>query len=69
MDALTQTGRVMGTPPFMSPEQFASPQEVGPATDIFSLGAVLVYAATRRGPFDSPSPWETATRVVEGTPS
>ncbi|AKN70545.1 serine/threonine protein kinase [Streptomyces sp. PBH53] len=68
MDALTQTGRVMGTPPFMSPEQFASPQEVGPATDIFSLGAVLVYAATRRGPFDSPSPWETATRVVEGTP-
>ncbi|UFR04483.1 serine/threonine-protein kinase [Streptomyces sp. Go40/10] len=68
MDALTQTGRVMGTPPFMSPEQFASPHEVGPATDIFSLGAVLVYAATRHGPFDSPSPWETATRVVEGTP-
>ncbi|WP_225821310.1 protein kinase domain-containing protein [Streptomyces naphthomycinicus] len=66
MDALTQTGRVMGTPPFMSPEQFASPHEVGPATDVFSLGAVLVYAATRRGPFDSPSPWETATRVVEG---
>ncbi|GGW18286.1 serine/threonine protein kinase [Streptomyces capoamus] len=68
MDALTQTGRVMGTPPFMSPEQFASPHEVGPATDIFSLGAVLVYAATRRGPFDSPSPWETATRVVDGVP-
>ncbi|MBL1105032.1 PQQ-binding-like beta-propeller repeat protein [Streptomyces sp. 5-8] len=68
MDALTQTGRVMGTPPFMSPEQFAAPHEVGPATDLFSLGAVLVYAATRRGPFDSPSPWETATRVVEGTP-
>ncbi|MFF5531680.1 PQQ-binding-like beta-propeller repeat protein [Streptomyces cinerochromogenes] len=68
MDALTQTGRVMGTPPFMSPEQFTSPHEVGPATDIFSLGAVLVYAASRRGPFDSPSPWETATRVVEGTP-
>ncbi|MFG2356169.1 PQQ-binding-like beta-propeller repeat protein [Streptomyces sp. NPDC048521] len=66
MDALTQTGRVMGTPPFMSPEQFAAPHEVGPATDIFSLGAVLVYAATRRGPFDSASPWETATRVVEG---
>ncbi|MGW2488824.1 protein kinase domain-containing protein [Streptomyces sp. NPDC001606] len=67
-DALTQTGRVMGTPPFMSPEQFTSPHEVGPATDIFSLGAVLVHAATRRGPFDSPSPWETATKVVEGTP-
>ncbi|MFF7753756.1 protein kinase [Streptomyces sp. NPDC007971] len=67
-DALTQTGRVMGTPPFMSPEQFTSPNEVGPATDIFSLGAVLVYAATRRGPFDSANPWETATKVVEGAP-
>ncbi|WP_330304566.1 MULTISPECIES: protein kinase domain-containing protein [unclassified Streptomyces] len=67
-DALTQTGRVMGTPPFMSPEQFSSPHEVGPAADIFSLGAIVAYAATGRGPFDSPSPWETATRVVEGIP-
>ncbi|MFJ4537765.1 PQQ-binding-like beta-propeller repeat protein [Streptomyces tibetensis] len=67
-DALTQTGRVMGTPPFMSPEQFASPQDVGPAADMFSLGSVLTYAATRRGPFDSPSPYETALRVVEGEP-
>ncbi|MEU1408116.1 serine/threonine-protein kinase [Streptomyces sp. NPDC005728] len=67
-DALTQTGRVMGTPPFMSPEQFSSPHEVGPAADIFSLGAVLVYAATRHGPFDSANPWETATKVVEGEP-
>ncbi|MFF8933899.1 PQQ-binding-like beta-propeller repeat protein [Streptomyces paradoxus] len=67
-DVLTQTGRVMGTPPFMSPEQFASPQDVGPAADMFSLGSVLSYAATRRGPFDSPSPYETALRVVEGEP-
>lgn len=35
-DVLTQTGRVMGTPPFMSPEQFSSPQDVGPAADVFS---------------------------------
>ncbi|MFJ9814702.1 PQQ-binding-like beta-propeller repeat protein [Streptomyces sp. NPDC101151] len=67
-DALTQTGRVMGTPPFMSPEQFSAPHEVGPAADIFSLGAVLVYAATRHGPFDSANPWESATKVVEGDP-
>ncbi|MFD5799145.1 PQQ-binding-like beta-propeller repeat protein [Streptomyces diastatochromogenes] len=67
-DALTQTGRVMGTPPFMSPEQFSSPHEVGSASDIFSLGAILVYAATRHGPFDSASPWETATKVVESEP-
>ncbi|MFF9027021.1 protein kinase domain-containing protein [Streptomyces iakyrus] len=67
-DVLTQTGRVMGTPPFMSPEQFASPQDVGPAADMFSLGSVLTHAATSRGPFDSPSPYETALRVVEGEP-
>ncbi|CAL9444601.1 serine/threonine-protein kinase [Streptomyces sp. enrichment culture] len=67
-DALTQTGRVMGTPPFMSPEQFSAPHDVGPAADVFSLGAVLTYAATGRGPFDSPSPYETAIRVVEGEP-
>ncbi|MGI5375399.1 protein kinase domain-containing protein [Streptomyces sp. CA-251387] len=65
-DVLTQTGRVMGTPPFMSPEQFSSPQDVGPAADVFSLGSVLAYAATGHGPFDSPSPYETAVRVVDG---
>ncbi|MFJ5773365.1 protein kinase [Streptomyces sp. NPDC093094] len=67
-DALTQTGRVMGTPPFMSPEQLSAPHHVGPAADVFSLGAVLAYAATGRGPFDSASPYETAVRVVEGDP-
>ncbi|MFE0177742.1 serine/threonine-protein kinase [Streptomyces sp. NPDC059002] len=67
-DALTQTGRVMGTPPYMSPEQLTNPRDVGPASDVFSLGAVLAYAATGRGPFDSDSPYETATRVVEGEP-
>jgi eukaryotic-like serine/threonine-protein kinase len=67
-DVLTQTGRVMGTPPYMSPEQFSSPQDVGPAADVFSLGSVVVYAATGRGPFDSPSPYETAIRVVDGEP-
>ncbi|MFD0419931.1 serine/threonine-protein kinase [Streptomyces sp. NPDC127108] len=67
-DPLTQTGRVMGTPPYMSPEQLTSPRDVGPASDIFSLGSVLTYAATGRGPFDSESPYETATGVVESVP-
>ncbi|MGA4841921.1 protein kinase domain-containing protein [Streptomyces sp. G45] len=65
-DPLTQTGRVMGTPPYMSPEQLTSPRDVGPASDVFSLGSVLAYAATGRGPFDDVSPYETAVRVVEG---
>ncbi|MDT7842345.1 outer membrane protein assembly factor BamB family protein [Streptomyces justiciae] len=52
----------------MPPEQFSAPHEVGPAADIFSLGAVVAFAASGKGPFDSPSPYETAIRVVEGTP-
>ncbi|MGK5631856.1 protein kinase domain-containing protein [Streptomyces sp. URMC 123] len=67
-EALTQTGRLMGTPPFMSPEQLTSPLEVGPASDVFSLGTVLVHAATGRNPFDGASPYETVTQVVEGDP-
>jgi len=47
---LTATGIFLGTPGFLSPEQISG-GEIGPASDVFSLGAVLVYAATGRGPF------------------
>ncbi len=47
--ALTQSGMVMGSPGFMSPEQ-AEGVPVGPASDVFSLGAVLAFAATAEGP-------------------
>ncbi|GAA2540095.1 serine/threonine-protein kinase [Streptomyces intermedius] len=66
---LTMTGRVIGTPPFMSPEQLQAPRGVGPASDIFSLGTLLVYAATGSGPFDADSPYMTAYQVVHEEPS
>src|SRR5437773_1275053 len=50
--ALTHIGLVVGSPGFMSPEQ-AEGREVGSPSDIFSLGAVLAFAATGRGPFGS----------------
>ncbi|MFI6644520.1 PQQ-binding-like beta-propeller repeat protein [Streptomyces sp. NPDC050504] len=65
---LTATGHVMGTPPFMSPEQLSRPREVGPASDVFSLGTLLVYAAVGRGPFDADSPYMTAYQVVNDEP-
>ncbi|MFG2114250.1 PQQ-binding-like beta-propeller repeat protein [Streptomyces sp. NPDC048718] len=64
----TETGRLIGTPPFMAPEQFQRPREVGSAADVFALGAVLVHAATGRGPFDSDSPYIVAYQVVHDEP-
>ncbi|MEV5200120.1 serine/threonine-protein kinase [Streptomyces sp. NPDC053720] len=66
---LTMTGRVIGTPPFMSPEQLQAPRGVGPRSDVFSLGTLLVYAATGHGPFDADSPYITAYQVVHDEPS
>ncbi|KPL29396.1 serine/threonine protein kinase [Streptomyces anulatus] len=48
--ALTTTGAVIGTPGYLAPEQ-ASAGPLGPPCDVFSLGCVLVYAATGRRPF------------------
>ncbi|MFJ8073983.1 PQQ-binding-like beta-propeller repeat protein [Streptomyces sp. NPDC096176] len=67
-DLHTETGKLIGTPPFMAPEQFQRPREVGPEADVFALGAVLVHAATGRGPFDSDSPYIVAYQVVHNDP-
>ncbi|MFE7650460.1 protein kinase domain-containing protein [Streptomyces phaeoluteigriseus] len=66
---LTETGHMIGTPPFMSPEQLTDARSVGPASDVFSLGALLVFAATGRGPFDADSPYLTAYRVMHDEPA
>ncbi|MFC0602024.1 PQQ-binding-like beta-propeller repeat protein [Streptomyces palmae] len=63
-DLRTETGKLIGTPPFMAPEQFQRPRTVGPAADVFALGSVLVHAATGSGPFDSESPYIVAYQVV-----
>ena len=66
--ALTGTGLVVGSPGFMSPEQ-ASGDEVGPASDIFSLGAVIAFAATGDGPFGTGSVPALLYRVVHNPPA
>jgi serine/threonine protein kinase len=64
---MTQTGMVMGSPGFLSPEQ-AMGQVVGPASDVFSLGAVLTFAASGNGPFgEGPTP-TLMFRVVHQPP-
>ena len=65
--SLTGTGMVVGTPSFMSPEQ-ASGITVGPASDVFSFGGVVTFAATGTGPFGDGSPVALIYRVVHGDP-
>ena len=64
---LTQTGLTIGSPGFMSPEQ-AIGTEVGPPSDIFSLGTVLAFAATGKGPFGGGTTASLLYRVVHETP-
>jgi serine/threonine-protein kinase len=67
--AVTQTGAILGTPGFMSPEQAAGRRGViGPSTDVYSLGAILYAAITGRPPFQAASPVDTVMLVLEQEP-
>ncbi|MFJ9553611.1 protein kinase [Nocardiopsis sp. NPDC101807] len=63
----THSSTVLGTAAFMSPEQ-AKAQKVGPASDVFSLGCVLAFAATGRSPFGDGPVYAVLFRVVHEEP-
>ena len=65
---ITETGAVLGSPGFMSPEQARGQRGIGPPADIFSLGAVLAFAATGIGPFGSGGTPVLLYRVVNEEP-
>ena len=66
--AMTSTGMIVGTPSYMSPEQ-AEGGRVGPPSDVFSLGCVIVFAATGMGPFGNGPQASMLYRVVHAEPA
>jgi hypothetical protein len=64
---LTAAGTLFGSPQYLSPE-YATGQEFGPSTDVFSLGGVLAYAATGRPPFAGTGLDTVISRIVHEAP-
>jgi serine/threonine-protein kinase len=64
---LTKAGTVLGTPPYMSPEQFKG-GELDARSDIYSLGVMTYEMLTGRLPFDADTPWAWATQHMTAQP-
>jgi hypothetical protein len=68
-ESMTHTGAILGTPCYMSPEQAAGSRgDVGPLSDVWSLGAILYQMLTGRPPFQAAGPMDTLLAVLETEP-
>ncbi|MEU5579627.1 PQQ-binding-like beta-propeller repeat protein [Streptomyces huasconensis] len=65
---LTMTNVAVGTPAYMSPEQAKDSRSVTGASDVFSLGSTLVFAATGHAPFHGANPVETVFMLLREGP-
>ncbi len=68
-DEKTHSGAIVGTPLYMSPEQAAGRNaDVGPASDVYSMGAILYQVLTGQVPHRGSSPMRTIVSVIEADP-
>ncbi len=65
---LTQQGMVLGTPPYMSPEQFTG-KALDVRSDIYSLGVMAYEMLTGKLPFEADTPWQWATQHMTAQPT
>lgn len=65
---LTQQGMMIGTPPYMSPEQFMG-ESVDARSDIYSLALIAYELLSGRLPFEANTPWEWASKHMTATPA